>query len=93
MTEPSIPPPLRLRRLEWISTDRCRAWFEAERDEWLETEFAVDRRDGVVNGVVTAADDPGLLPRFDGTAEQLRGLVRAVAAFCDAAQDTGSGVI
>jgi hypothetical protein len=85
--------PLRLRRLEWIATDHCRATFEAEGDDSLETEFTVDRRDGVVTGVLTTADGGDLFRRLDGTAAQRRGMVRAIAAFCDAAQDPGSGVI
>jgi len=72
---------LYLRELRWLSTDRCHAAFESDRGKTFETTFAVDRR----NGITTATDDANLMSRFDGSADDVRGVIQAVVAFCDAA--------
>jgi len=82
MTEPPIRIVLRLRQLRWLSADRCHATFEAENGETFESTFSVDRTAGITG----ANDDERLMDRFEGTADEVRRVVAAVVALCDAAQ-------
>jgi hypothetical protein len=73
---------LRIRELEWLSTDRCRASFESRAGERFDTVFTVTRG----NGITSATDENDLLGRIGRSAEEARAIVHVVASFCDAAQ-------
>ena len=70
---------LHLRELSRLSPDSCQAVFESDEGDLFETTFNVER-----GGVATATDDGNLMSRFDGSAEEVRRVIRAVIAFCDA---------
>jgi hypothetical protein len=72
---------LHLRELRWQSHDRCIAAFESEGGETVETEFAVQ----LVDGITLVSDEAHVLVRFEGSADELRSINNAVAAFLDAA--------
>jgi len=72
---------LHLRELRWLSTGRCCAAFKSDQGETFEATFEVDRQ----GGITLVIDEANLMGRFDGSAEELRTVNRAVAAFCDAA--------
>lgn len=71
----------RLVSLRSAGPDKCVAEFVGIGDVPLIVEFTVMRKDGIV----TASSSPDVFRDFNGSAEEQRRLVAAVAAFCEVA--------
>lgn len=72
---------LRLVALRAAGPDKCIAEFTGTANGPLAVEFTVVR-DG---GITTASSSPDVFRDFDGSAEDQRRLVAAVAVFCEVA--------
>jgi hypothetical protein len=80
MTEQLASGP-RLRQLDWLGHDRCRAVFDNEGVE-VEAVFELSR----VDEIIFAGYTPNVMRDVVGTAAQHRTVFEAVIAFCLAAQ-------
>lgn len=73
---------LRLANLRHVGSDRCAAEFEDDRGATTPVEFRLVRS----GQVIAAAPEPDVFALNEMEAEDIRRVVRAVVAFCLAAQ-------